>query len=372
MNRIALLLAVALAALAASLPALADDGASVKGIVSTLSADGIAVKDARHTVTCALTTRSPSLDGYAVGDRVQAQCRRAAGRLVLAKIRHLTTPSAGSNEAEPVKFSGTVTALSPHSISLHDGDRDLTCTLGDASLSTDRLKVGDHAKVVCLNGVLVSWAPVTATDTASHVYEGVVTALDAHSISVRNDNHDVTCSLGDGSPSVADVHVGDRVAVGCRVDSNVLVLLKRLGVVPPPQPAVTTAGGTVTAVSSASLTIHNVEHGDLTCAVSSSSPSVREVHVGDLVKLACADGVLTVLLRSTTAPPSPPPAPPPSTTVAGTLTVLSSASLTVHNDEHGDVSCRLGDASPRLGDYHVGDHVEMACADGVLKLIAKR
>jgi hypothetical protein len=45
--------------------------------------------------------------------------------------------------------------------------------------------------------------------------------------------------------------------------------------------------------------------------------------------------------------------------------------LTVHNDEHGDVSCRVTDGSPRLGDYHVGDRVKLGCADGVLKLIAK-
>ena len=45
--------------------------------------------------------------------------------------------------------------------------------------------------------------------------------------------------------------------------------------------------------------------------------------------------------------------------------------LTVHNDEHGDVSCRVTDGSPRLGDYHVGDRVKLGCAGGVLKLIAK-
>jgi hypothetical protein len=39
---------------------------------------------------------------------------------------------------------------------LHDGDRDLTCTIGDASPSTSALKVGDHARVICQNGVLVS------------------------------------------------------------------------------------------------------------------------------------------------------------------------------------------------------------------------
>jgi hypothetical protein len=310
-NRITLVAALALAALATSLPALADGGAPVSGVVAALSASGVVVKDARHTVTCAVKSTSPSLAGYAVGDRVEVKCRGAARHLVLARIRHLTAAATGSHEAEPVKFGGTVTALSATSISLQDGGRTLTCTLGDASQSTSDLKVGAHAKVVCLNGVLVSWTAVTAGD-AGHAE--------------------------------------------------------------PPKPAVTTTAGTVTAVSATSLTLHNAEHGDLTCTVSSSSPSVGGVHVGDVVRVACKDGVLSVLAPTIALPtPTPTPLPEPSslTTAGGTLTALSSTSLTVHNDEHGDVSCSITDASPRLGDYHVGDRVKLACAAGVLKLIAK-
>jgi hypothetical protein len=305
-NRLALLAAVALAALTTALPALADEGRSVKGVVAALSATSVSVKDAHRTLTCGLTANSPSLAGYAEGDRVQAQCRRAAKHFVLAKIRHLTAHGSGVTKTEPVKFGGTVTALSSDSISLHDGDHDFTCSLGDTSPSTDGLQVGDHAKVVCQDGALVS--------------------------------------------------------------------LERPGLAPP-RPAVTTAGGTVTAVSADSLTLHNAEHGDLTCTVSSDSPSLAGVHVGDLVKVACTDGMLSALARSTAVQPPPPPrplpVPQPLTTFAGTLTALSSTSLTVHNDEHGDVSCRVTDGSPHLGDYHLGDRVKLACADGVLKLITK-
>jgi hypothetical protein len=261
---------------------------------------------------CALGRRSPSLAGYAVGDRVQAQCRRASHHLVLAKIRHLSsTPAESPSQAEPVKFGGAVTALSSTSISLHDGDRDLTCTLADSSPSTSGLKVGDHAKVVCQNGVLVSWAPVTPADSA-HVYEGAVTAFDSGSISVQSGDHIFTCTLGDGSPSLGDLHVGDRVAVGCRVGSNLLVLLKRLSPATTPPPL----------------------------------PPAPE-------------------------PTSPPPPPHVDlTTFGGTLTALATT-VTVHSDEHGDFSCRVTDGSPKLGDYAVGDHVTVGCADGVLKQITK-
>jgi hypothetical protein len=313
MNRLALLGAVALLSLSAAVPALARDNTPLTGVVVTLSTDGISVKGAHRTLRCALTAKSPSLASFKVGDRVQANCRRAAGHLVLAKIRHLPLRTIGSNDAEPVSFGGTVTALSDSSITLHDGDRNLTCAIGDASPSTAGLKVGDHAKVVCVGGVLHAWAPVTTSD-AAHVYEGVVTAVGSSSITVHTSAQDATCPLGVGSPSVADVHVGDRVLVGCRVGSNLLVLLRRLA----PEPTATTT----------------------------------------------TDG-------SGTEPPAP--APPTTTvwTTAGTLTVLSSTSLTVHNEEHGDLRCRLTDGSPPLGDYHVGDHVKLACADGVLKQIAK-
>jgi len=53
------------------------------------------------------------------------------------------------------------------------------------------------------------------------------------------------------------------------------------------------------------------------------------------------------------------------------ITVLSTSALTVHNDEHGDITCTLGPSSPHLGDYHLGDHVGIACAGGVLVKIVR-
>ena len=55
----------------------------------------------------------------------------------------------------------------------------------------------------------------------------------------------------------------------------------------------------------------------------------------------------------------------------GTLTVLSSTSVTVHSPEKGDVSCTVGSSTPPLGDFHVGDHVGMACVDGVVAKLVR-
>jgi hypothetical protein len=365
-------LAVAGAVTAASpRAASAAEGRSLKGVLVSVSSTAVSVKDAKNVVTtCAVVGKSPSLDGYAAGDRVQAACVRASGKLVLAKIRRLATQSGSpSNDAEPTKFAGAVTALSDSSISLHDGDRDLTCSIGASSPSTASVKVGQHVKVSCSNGVLVTLAPVTSGD-AGRAYEGTVTVVSATSITVHTDKGDGTCTLGDGSPSVADVKVGDRVLAGCKAGTNQLVLLKKLSAGGDTKGAgthkTTGAAGTVSAVSSTSLTVHT-DGGDVTCSVGDVSPSVANVHVGDKLKMGCLDGVLKELARSESAPSSGDAH--PATTVAGTLTALSSSSLTVHG-EHGDVSCTVP-ATARLGDFHVGDHVGMACVDGALTKLVK-
>jgi hypothetical protein len=287
------LLSALLAMLAIALPASAAEGRTLNGVLVSVSTSAVAVKDAQGVVTtCAVAAKSPSLDGFAAGDRVQAACVQADHKLVLAKIRRVTAPSDSPTKDTPTKFGGVVTALSSSSISLHDGDRDFTCSIGASSPSTAAVKVGQHVNVACTNGVLVAIAPVTS----GRAYEGTVTAVSATSITVHTSHGDGTCSVGDGSPSLAGVQVGDKVKVGC------------LG------------------------------------------------------------GVLKALVRSTTAPP-PPTGDGHTVTVAGTLSALSSSSLTVHG-EHGDVTCAVP-ATARLGDFHVGDRVGMACTDGVLAKLVK-
>jgi hypothetical protein len=361
------LLSTALAALAVALPAAGAEGRSVKGVVVSLTQSAVAVKDAKSVVTtCARADRSPSLDGVSVGDRVQAACARVRGHLVLVKIRRLrAADGATANNTEPTKFGGVVTALTDASITVHDGDRDLTCSLGAGSPSTGAVKVGQHVKIACANGTLVAVAPVVAGQPG-HAYEGTVTAVGAGSISVHTEHGDATCTVADGSPSLAEVKVGDRVLVGCKAGSNQLVILKKLPT--DPHNAVG-AAGTVSAVSATSLTVHT-DGGAVTCSVADGSPSVAEVHVGDPVKIGCVDGVLRVLV--TAAQPAPPAGDHHQvTTAGGTLSALSDTSVTVHSGEKGDVTCSVGPSSPRLGDFHVGDHVGMACVDGVLAKLVR-
>jgi hypothetical protein len=222
-----------LLALVVALPAGADNGRSARGSIVSITPRAISVKTGDAKVTCALADRSPSLSGYAAGDRVAIACHKVRHFFVLARIRHLAAETSSEGEAKKVTFAGAITVLSATSISLHDGDRDLTCTLTDASPSTAELKIGVHVRVACTNGVLTALAPVTPppatrpaepprqpepTHPTTHVLTGAIgtiTVLEASTVTVHNAEHDLTCSTGDSSPHLGDYHVGDRVKVLC-------------------------------------------------------------------------------------------------------------------------------------------------------------
>jgi hypothetical protein len=304
MKRLILPWAAFAVALSIALPASAATERNMKGVVTALSGDAISVRSANSiTTTCAVTDRSPSLNGFSTGDRVKMLCRgRHGNRFVLVRIRHLETgagaPVAPSHETEPVKFAGAITALTDVSISLHDGDRDLTCSIDSSSPSTADYKVGQHARVACVGGKLVAIAPVTS-DVARY-FVGTVSALGDKSVTVQTATGPVTCTLGDGSPSTTGFKVGDRVGMGCRATTMQLVLLKKVdsdgtgsAPTPPPPAPPTTVGarGTVSAVSDSSISVQT-DGGTVTCERGPSSPSLGDTKVGDHVAMKCVGGVV--------------------------------------------------------------------------------
>jgi hypothetical protein len=215
------------------LPAGANDARSARGKIATITDTSIVVQTRGPKVTCNLGEHSPSLTGYASGDPVVIVCRKRHRTFLLARIRHVEVRGSSDGEVKKVSFAGAITALSASSISLHDGDRDLTCSIADASPSTGAAKVGDHVRVICVGGVLTAIAPPLAKPVeppkppetprqpehpTTHVLTGAIgsiTAVDASSLTVHNAEHDLTCSVGDSSPHLGDFHVGDRVKVLC-------------------------------------------------------------------------------------------------------------------------------------------------------------
>ena len=301
-----ILWATCVVALCVALPASADSGRSVRGQIASITTDAVQIKNKNSIVTtCALGRVSPSLDGYAAGDRVQAVCRPRRGHLYLARIRHLSAPvaPAPAKDTEPTTFGGAITALSGDSITLQDGDRTLTCAIGTSSPATGDYKVGQHVRVTCVGGTLTA----IAAPEVGRYFAGVVSSLDSASITVQTEHGPATCSLGPGSPSTGDFHVGDHVGMGCKASTMQLVLLRKLD------------GG-----------------GDATPPASPTTEPTTHTTVG----------------------------------ARGTLSALTDGSVSVTTDG-GTVTCKLGDGSPKLGDYHVGDHVAMTCVDGVVTQFAR-
>jgi hypothetical protein len=305
MKRLILPWAALAVVLSIALPASAATERNMKGVITALSADAVSVRSANSiTTTCAVTHRSPSLDGFSTGDRVKMVCRgRHGNRFVLVRIRHLpgVAPETPSHETEPVKFAGAITALSDTSISLHDGDRDLTCSIDSSSPSTADYKVGQHARVACVGGKLVAIAPVT-TDVGRY-FVGTLSALGDKSITVQTSAGPVTCTIGDGSPTTAGFAIGDRVGMGCRATTMQLVLLKKVDgdgttpTPPPPAPPTTVgARGTVSAISDSSISVQT-DGGTVTCERGPSSPSLGDTKVGDHVAMKCVGGVVVAFER---------------------------------------------------------------------------
>jgi hypothetical protein len=214
-------------ALSLALPAAAGNGRSVKGLISSISAHRVAAKGSNSIVTsCALARVSPSLSGHAACDPVQMVCRARKGRLVLARIRHLERSTAPvQNETAPTCFGGAITALNDSSFTVHGGDRDLTCALDASSPSTTDFELGQRVKVECAGGKLIAIAAITQAD-AGRYYVGTVNALDAKGLTLQTEHGLVTCTIGAGSPSTAELKPGDRIGMGCKASTMQLVLIR--------------------------------------------------------------------------------------------------------------------------------------------------
>jgi hypothetical protein len=321
MKRLIIIAAASFAAASLTLPALASNGRAVRGTVAAKSSDAISVKGKSGIVTtCALGSRSPSVSSVAVGDTVLAVCvRRGHGPLTLAKLRKLTAAVTAAPDTEPVKFGGAITALSDTSISLHDGDRDLTCAIDSTSPSTADYKIGQHVKAVCAGGVLVAIAPITPGDVGRW-FTGTVASLTDSAITLTTEHGPVTCTITALSPSTALLKVGDRIGMGCRASTMELVLIKPLsGDDPPPAPAPPTGGGddggsggddggggqtqtdlkargAITVIGEHSISLQT-DGGTVTCTRDDHSPSLDGYAVGNRVAVECVNGALTEIER---------------------------------------------------------------------------
>jgi hypothetical protein len=304
------------------------------GTLVKRTAASVTVKRGDHTLTCLRSDSSPSVQGATVGDKVKVTCEH--GVLV-------TFEKAFSGSA-----TGTISALSTSSITLHNDDGTVMCTVSDGSPKLGDYRVGDRVKLSCSDGVLTAIArldPPADVQTAV----GTLTARNDASVTVHMDTRDLTCTRGDRSPSLGDLRIGDRVKIACT--NGVLAAIAKLT-----ETTITT--GTLSAVSSTSVSVSS-DGGERTCTRGADSPSLEGYHVGDRVKMTCTNGVLTGFAKADVI-----------TDGVGVLTVLSPTSLTVHTDG-GDKTCSRTGSSPSLDGYQVGDTVKFYCTNGALSGIAR-
>jgi ribosomal protein L21E len=131
------------------------------------------------------------------------------------------------------------------------------------------------------------------------------------------------------------------------------------------------ATGSITALTDGAISVHGDR--DTTCTRGPSSPTLGDYKVGDKVTIACVNGVLSGIAKSSSPPPPPPPPPPPAPTAndytTGSIVAITDGSISVHGDR--DTTCTRGASSPKLGDYKVGDRVTIGCAGGVLAGIVR-
>jgi hypothetical protein len=226
---IPLALALATSAAAQGPPPGPDATRSAAGTITALSASSVTVTpgNGEDPLTCVRAERSPSLDGFNVGDRVGILCLLKEGQLYLVAIK--AAPAAGDNASSGPpglmhEAHGKVVAVSATSITIGL----LTCVVGDGSPSLAGYAVGDLAQMLCKQDgsqlVLLKIrktppppgvgptgpkgkAPVRGPKTA----KGPIVALSSTSITVGR----LTCTVAPGSPSVTGYSVGDVVGIVC-------------------------------------------------------------------------------------------------------------------------------------------------------------
>lgn len=285
--------------------------------------------------------------------------------LVLVGALVLISPSAATDLRES---KGLVTATSSTSVSVRTERATVVCRLGERSPSLDGYSAGDPVVVVCARNrdrwVLVRIRHVTPVRLTTQELGGAVFAISPSSLSVRDGDRSLTCAVDAQSPSLSSVVVGDRVRIRCT--NSLLVSLER-------SVAPVEGNGVITSLTRESIAVHGER--DLTCALGPKSPPVGEIRVGDRVRVVCAGGTLLVLQRVDAPSPTPQPTParappaPAAVYAAGSITALDARSISIHGER--DVTCTVGERSPRLGDFHVGDRVRISCVGSDLASIAR-
>lgn len=294
-------LLTALAALALAAPAIAGDGSrEARGAVSAVSAASITVTAGeKDPLTCAVSDHSPSVAGVKVGDLVEVSCKRIGSDLVLAGIK--TSEGKDKGKSTKLKAKGAVAEASASVLSIKTGKGDLVSCLVPDRLAdrVAKLALGDKVGISCKRGadgkpVLQALERAGKGDdhASSEAVDlgGAVSAVSADSLTVKDGEHSLTCSVPDAfAAKVSALTVGDRVKMVCK--GGVLAGLARAETpksdTPKPDVKQFGARGAISTLSASSITV-STDGAPLTCRVPVSwADRIAGFAVGDRVKLSC-------------------------------------------------------------------------------------
>ena len=119
-----------------------------EAVIASSSSNSITVGSKhRPRLTCSLTSYSPAIGPFAIGDRRPDRLLRAtcSSRSQSVPRRHTRKSTTSAERSRHLRRRHR--ARHRCSITVHDGDRNLTCTIGPSSPATSGYGVGQHVKI---------------------------------------------------------------------------------------------------------------------------------------------------------------------------------------------------------------------------------
>jgi hypothetical protein len=301
----------------------------IRGVITASSATSITVKTSSGDVVVGLTTSTlirmqghvvnPSM--LVVGSRVEVEALQQADKSLVAVSIDVESPTSLS------ETEGTVTAVGTDNLTVHtrSGD-DVKFTVNSDTIIRDEdqrlgladIKVGDHVNIearVNTDGTFTALRIEVQNDhgdgNGSHTVEltGLITSVASASISVTPTggkavvvNISSTTIIRHGSTTlhVADLKTGNRVEVQGQLntDGSIGATLIQVEDVVNTHPEPVEVDGTVTAVSSTSLTV-NAEGHSVTIGLTSTTVVKNGDHTGSLSDLKSGQHVEVSANRQT-------------------------------------------------------------------------
>lgn len=378
----------------------------IDGIVRLVSATSITVttRDGDITVTLTPSTRV-LIDGHpasasliAVGSRAEIDATRDAGGSYTALLVKV--------ESEVVEIEGTISAVSPDSLTIRrrDGSEitvsmtaDTVVRQDDHLISAASLKPGMRVEVKALKNADQSLTALVIRAEAADAFAeitGDVTSVGTDSIHVRTRSGDevtvmitpdTMIRIGDHLVSLANVHVGDRVEIQARLGAGGTLIAVRIEIDDDAGAEHVEIDGVIVSIAGSTLTIRTEDGHEVVVTIGSGTAirrgnqvlSISDLKAGDKVEIRAErnpDGSLQALEIKVEGAEDE-----HDTTVEieGTVTAVSGGSLTVHTRENGtltvtitsDTVVRKGDHPGSVSDIAVGRQVEIKAtrkSDGTL------